>query len=442
MVEAQRPMKSERRLVAARRFAALCAALYTGLTAWLTFATPLASGPDERDHLEYVDVITYNHRLPLMPGSAGFDLSLQAQQAQHPPLYYLLQAAVRQLTLSVLSPEGSWRALRCVSLVLGLGTLGLTWLTARRLWPHEPWLAASAVGFVGLMPETQYMTSVVSNSAGMLALVALTLWATVRLMTAPRAQPRDWLILGAALALTLCTKLTGLWLVPLVGICALARLLRDGASLREWATAAALFALPLVLLLGPWLLRNHALYGVYLPERVTDRKVLDAKLINFVLFPERIAYLLRMTLPEILHSYFTPYWLLRTTYREGLATAVTLVFFVPAAWGLGIAGWRRRTARQDPLRTAFWWACGVGLLVCILVVLTLVVRDWNDVLYPGRYAWESASVVALLWARGWWAFREGKARAVGLGLTYGGMVFLSVWVGNWVIRFFAQHPPV
>jgi hypothetical protein len=415
--------------------------VYVGLTAWLAFATPLASGPDERDHLEYVDVIAYNHRLPVMPGTGGSPAFLQAQQAQHPPLYYVLQAGVRQFTLGFLSPEGSWRALRCVSLLLGLGALGLTWLAARRLWPGEPWLAAVAVGFVGLMPETQYMTSVVSNSAGMVALVALTLWATVRLMTAGQVRAKDWLILGGSLALTLCTKLTGLWLVPLVGICGLARLLRDRATGRQWGTAVALFALPLVVLMGPWLARNHALYGVYLPERVTDRKVLDAKLVNFLLFPERIVYLLDVTLPEILHSYFTPYWLLRTTYRETPATVVTLFFFVPAGVGLVISAWRRQGAR-DPLRRAFWGACGVGLFTCILVVLTLVVRDWNDVLYPGRYAWESASVVGLLWARGWFAFREQRVRVVGLGITFAGMVFLSVWVGNWIIQFFAQHPPV
>jgi len=106
-----------------------------------------------------------------------------------------------------------------------------------------------------------------------------------------------------------------------------------------------------------------------------------------------------------------------------------------------VSAWRRQGAR-DPLRRAFWGACGVGLFTCILVVLTLVVRDWNDVLYPGRYAWESASVVGLLWARGWFAFREQRVRVVGLGITFAGMVFLSVWVGNWIIQFFAQHPPV
>jgi hypothetical protein len=442
MAEVHESVMGAWRGIGAGRCAALFGALYAGLTAWLVFATPLASGPDERDHLEYVDVIAYNHRLPLMPGvGTGLEPALQAQQAQHPPLYYLVQGLVRQGTLATMSPEASWRVLRCVSLLMGLGALGLTWMAGRRLWPDEPWFATVAVGFVGLMPETQYMTSVVSNSAGMLALVALTLWATVRLMTAPRAQPADWLVLGGALALTLFTKLTGLWLVPLVGICGLARLIRDRADLREWVTSVALFALPLVLLLGPWLLRNHSLYGVYLPERVTDRKVLDAKLVNFLLFPERVAYLLRMTLPEILHSYFTPYWLLRTAIRELVATLTTLLFFVPAVWGLVLWACRRREPRE-PLRTAFWGACLVGFCVCILVVLTLVVRDWNDVLYPGRYAWESASVVAMMWARGWLAFREGKVRAAGLGLTFAAMVLVALWVGNWVIGFFAQHPPV
>ncbi len=109
---------------------------------------------------------------------------------------------------------------RFFSIFLGAVTVWACFQTLRLLLGDSRALLGTAL--VAFIPQFIFISGAVSNDNAMNATAALLLWRLVALVRAPPAspwqQPRPWLLIGLLLGLALLSKLTGLALVPLVGL--------------------------------------------------------------------------------------------------------------------------------------------------------------------------------------------------------------------------------
>ena len=177
--------------------------------------------------------------------------------AYRPPLYPLVLsnlAALDQQELSLAKVAG-------LHLVLGVATVWLTWLTARRLlvgWavPTMPVLAGLLVACdpILLNQQTLLMTETLATF-----LAVLSLWCLARL----HAQP-SWFnaaLAGGAIGLAILCRPTFLpWLGLVVVALALAKMGRP-VGLGWRLTHAAVVSLAAAGILSPWAVRNYRLFG-------------------------------------------------------------------------------------------------------------------------------------------------------------------------------------
>jgi hypothetical protein len=198
-----------------------------------------------------------------------------------------------------------------------------------------------------------------------------------------------------------------------------------------------LIALPIVLLVGPWLARNQAHYGTLLPERVTDRRLFPDGLATALAAPDRVADLLVIGTEDGLMGLGSPFWLFTPRVPVKAVEIVTgsLLGLLPLV-GIGLAARRAGRGQATPerqTRQTFWMALAASLVLFWLLVLTMGTRDWNVVLFGGRYLWEAAGAVGLLWTLGLFGLPAGRVRGGVIAFVLVGMAALSIMVQQWVL---------
>ncbi|NNL64893.1 MAG: hypothetical protein HKP30_01495 [Myxococcales bacterium] len=186
---------------------ALLTLFWSGLFLQEFIALPFFAGFDVGGHLEYVEFIRRERALPL--ASDGFEMF-------HPPLFYLLSAALASLAGAPLEVRGALPVHHVVPFLAGLGMVWTAWLLARRLFRADPLRASLAVGFVGLLPMNLYMSAYVSNETLSALCANLAGLATCALLLSHGAPARWLAALALAIGLALLTKYTVILLVPVM----------------------------------------------------------------------------------------------------------------------------------------------------------------------------------------------------------------------------------
>lgn len=288
-----------------RRWLAGIVAAYVVLCSFYSIFTPIGEGPDELDHIRYVEhLVRFGSFPPIGSADSGRPYTLEAKQ---PPIYYGLNAGLMLLLGrggTSLAPEleqdpnfgddpskVSWYLhppvpgdllpwtyiMRAMGVLLGVGTILLTFATVREVFPspdHVP-LALCAAAFVGLLPQFTFISSVVNNdNSATLAGAALSYW--LARVLARGARPVDAVVLGGLLGLALLTKMNNLIYLPVgllalivsrvrIGTRAATRLQGRALSLARSLSARLGMVLLAVagcaLVCGWWYLRNAVLYG-------------------------------------------------------------------------------------------------------------------------------------------------------------------------------------
>jgi 4-amino-4-deoxy-L-arabinose transferase-like glycosyltransferase len=138
--------------------------------------------------------------------------SLLTPPAGHPPLHPMLLTPFYALA-SPLDIASRLFLLRLTSVLLGMGTVFLAFLTAAVLFPNEEALIIGIPAFIVFLPMHTFMTSMVNsdNLAELWASLAIFL-----MLTWFRDGVSPWRMLGAALAIVLgvLTKRTDIFLIP------------------------------------------------------------------------------------------------------------------------------------------------------------------------------------------------------------------------------------
>ena len=193
---------------------------------------PLPFGFDATSHIGYIRFILERHALPF--ASDGMVM-------YNPPLYYALSAGLLQVLSIPLTEHAAADALRAMALVGGLTQLVLIAASLRLLFPDNRRTQALGIAFAAALPANVYVSHYVTNEWLVGVLVTATLYATLRVMRAPKATVAGCAVIGVLLGAALLTKVTALLATPfIIGALALKLWREDRTS---WRAAVGRLAL-------------------------------------------------------------------------------------------------------------------------------------------------------------------------------------------------------
>ncbi|MFN2115310.1 MAG: glycosyltransferase family 39 protein, partial [Anaerolineae bacterium] len=400
---------------------------------------PVGESPDEPTHLEYVYYLRQNRALPhlSLPGGTGIT------QGGHPPLYYLLGAALTfwapaESPERVTNPHFTFNmetmqapnafvhvreapfpysgqpevlavhVARLISLLAGVVTIISAYLIGRTVLPSRPYVAWGAAALVAFLPGYVFFGGVFNNDTLAIAFAALALLGAVRVAVG-KDSPRDLLILGTILGLGLMTKMTTVWLVGIAGLGVLAAAWRA----RDWRVlgrAMLYVGVPVAILSGWWIVRNMRLYGVDDPMAWRMFLAAGPDLLRDIPLRDELGAYFRLQYMSFWGSFG---W---TTIRlpEPVYSALAVIPI------LGVAGLAILVARRDRLVAENRWGLvllGIAVVVGYLSAFRLALV-FNMVAAHGRYLYPALAPMAVL-------------AAVGLGEP-----FPESW-RRWVLAFVA-----
>ena len=241
---------TRQRLAAAAGFAlAFWLAVFVAKSSQL----PAVMGFDAPAHLQYIELIRSQARLPL--AHEGF-------QTYHPPLYHALTAAVVALFGSGPESPSASMVYRLISTLSGFACVLFAGLTARRLWPRDDTRVAVTTLFACVLPVGVYTAAHLGNESFHAACVSGALYVATRILTQASTHTRDLVWLGLCLSMALLTKFTSLALTPIILAFVVAKLfwLEGSTARRAIGTGVALGA-GIAVASGWFYLRNFLEYG-------------------------------------------------------------------------------------------------------------------------------------------------------------------------------------
>ncbi len=449
-------------------------AVFLALGVVYSVAVPLFEKPDELYHYFFVQHLLEQRALPVQDGAGE---TLWAQEASQPPLYYVLAALAtswidtsdahelvwlnpqRNLgqpgdpgnkNLTVHTDRERWpyrgavlavHVARWLALLFGAGTVAVTYLIARQVFPARPALALGAAAVNAFIPQFLFISSAVSNDSLIAFLAALTLLILLRMINEQMTNDKkngnhlsfDYLLLGFVLGLAALTKLSGLALLALSGL-VLTWLAWRRRSWRDLLVGGLVVGGLAAAVAGWWYARNLRLYGDLtglsaMFQVVGEREDFAAS--AGALWSELAG--LRASFWGLFgwFSILMPGWVYRAL---DALSALSL---------LGLIGWfiRRRRAGEGPAR----W-----LLLLLLLWMALVVGSllrWTS-LTPGsqgRLLFPALPGIALALAIGWSALLPGRwaAWCDALPLVVGtGLLALSAALPTWIVAPAYARPPL
>ncbi len=224
----------------ARRWLYLILTAYALLALAYNFVVPIGEGPDEIEHIRYVEyLVRYGQFPPIGTGSSERPYTIEAKQ---PATYYLVQAAIMYVLGrggTQLVPEMQtdlafrttgiryqhppvpadllpWtHVMRLFGMLCGIGTIALLYATVRQVFSEEKRAPlALGVASMGLLPQFTFMTSVVNNDHLAILVGAAVSYLMARTLMRGVTR-RTSLLLGVALGFALMTKTNLLVYVPI-----------------------------------------------------------------------------------------------------------------------------------------------------------------------------------------------------------------------------------
>jgi 4-amino-4-deoxy-L-arabinose transferase-like glycosyltransferase len=436
---------------------------FLGLGVLYSRVVPIFEKPDEYMHYFYIQHLLDERSLPIIGQGSE---QLWEQEGTQPPLYYILAALVicpidtsdaRQLLWLnpqrnlgnpgdpgnknvIVHPAGDGSPLqgaalavhvaRWLSLILGTGTVVVTYAIVRRILPQRPLLAVGAAAIAAFIPQVLFISSSVSNDSLITFLAALALWQLVTLIGRPaRRELGSYVGLGCTLGLVALAKLGGLVLIPFCGL-VLAWL---AWRRRSWwpLIPGGLVAGGLVLVIaGWWYLRNLQLY-----DDLTGLSAMASAMGGREPF--------QLTWTAIRDEFFglrASFWglfgwfsILMPQWIYTILDTATILALV------GLMRWFIRSPRA-PRQAVGWMLVWVGTMGLSLARWTLM-----TIASQGRLLFPALPAISLALAIGWselvprrWAQR---GEVIPLGMA-AGLLVLAVLVPGSILAPIYQSPPL
>ena len=278
------------------RFFLLPLAIYALLAALYLLAIPSGESPDEPGHLQCIEQVAVNGRLPIREPKPSGDTwwaresIIAGQMCYHMPLHYLLAGSLLRVvstvsgtTLTFEFPPTNqefgqeaalfehdepslWQAaeplsllsLRLLSIMLGLVSVAGSFALARAFVPEEPLVATLAAVLAAGWPQLAYLSRAINNDALATALAILAL-----LVLMQTGRPWRFVLLAVLSALALLSKITVAFAIGVIALVWLVEYAQRKearpAYLRAALVAAAIWLATAILLLAQPILREHLL---------------------------------------------------------------------------------------------------------------------------------------------------------------------------------------
>ena len=254
--------------------------------------TPLFEAPDELQHYARIK------QLAEAIGLVRLDLDvtqLSHQQRYQQPLYHLLGALVTFWDDAGDMPEFLWfnphadigvakadgnvnllihtdtesfpyrgtalgvRVLRLLSVLMGAGTVLITYLIALEIFPQRQVLALGAAAINAFTPMFLFISGAVNNDNLVTILASIALWLLIPLVETLISVKRSVLI-GIVIGLATLTKVNALGLLPLVVLVVAISSYRQRSG-KLFVSRAAIILATVALIAGWRFVRNWQLYG-------------------------------------------------------------------------------------------------------------------------------------------------------------------------------------
>lgn len=299
-----------------RRIFTLICALYLTLAMIYSVVTPIFEASDELWHFPMVHVLA-NNGLSLPVQDAAIPTPWR-QEGSQPPLYYLLAAIltapidtsdldyVRRINphadIGLVLPDGNlnmivhrvsaeafpWNGTvlavhvaRFFSVLLGLGTVIVTYCLAYQLFPDKPAVRLLAASFNAFLPMFLFISGSVNNDNLSTLLGNLLTLLIVLLLKRKRAPHwRDYALIGIAAGMGLLSKLNIGFLIPLIALALLIVSIRRKDP-RPFIVGGLVSGGLTIAIAGWWYLRNLQLYsdptGLNVFLDIVGRRAIPAK---------------------------------------------------------------------------------------------------------------------------------------------------------------------
>lgn len=405
--------------------------------------TPIFEASDELWHYPMVKYLADNGLAlpPQDPNAPG----PWRQEGSQPPLYYILAAVltggidtsdmnyVRRLNphadIGVVRPDGNanmivhreeaeafpWRGttlavhvIRFFSLVLGLGTVLVTYALAREIFPEWPLVALGAAAINAFLPMFLFISASVNNDNLSNLLGNLLTLLIVRLVKQRgaanfRRDLRDYILLGIVTGAGLLAKLNIGFLIPLVGLALLIVSLRR----RDWrpVVIGGLISGSLtVIIAGWWYLRNWELYG-------------DPTGLNMFLqlVGRRAVYANTAQLWSERHSFSQAYWGFFGGMNVPLPEVIYLIFNILGGVGLlGAVILLLRIFLRREWSFSRWLPTLVTIIWPLVTFLSYLRWTAETPASQGRLVFGALSAISLWMIVGllWWLPKRGQLFAI------------------------------
>lgn len=449
-------MKGERWLLSAILLTFLALGIYYSVT------VPIFEAPDEIHHYFYVKHLADGNSLPVQDPNTP---NLWAQEGSQPPLYYALAALVtspvdttRALdylrpnphrnvgapfqpgnkNYMVHTPREAWpyrsvplavHLARWFSLLLGAGTVYVTYRIARDLIPDRPYLALTTAATAAFIPQFIFISASVTNDNMINLVASLAIWQMVRLVLHDNGYGRVAL-LGLLVGLAALSKLSGLGLVALGPVAFWLRAYHRRTN-THLLLEVVLYLAVAGAVAGWWYARNYLLYG----DWTGLNRMLDV--VGYRVPAPTLA-----DLPAEFRGLRWSFWGLFGWFNVPMGIrAYRLLDLIMVAVGIGLVwGAVRHTLHVRDPRV---WA--TLLLPAWLTILVAGLVRWVS-LTPGaqgRLLFPAISAIALLLVLGWsrlvpHLLRPFWAATLPLGL----LALALVAPGRWIVPAYAWPPRI
>ena len=343
--------------------------------------TPFRSFPDEADHLTYIQYIRTNHAIPPLAKEPG---NVTIRESFHPPLFYICASFFMMSDQLIVNA----RILRIFCLFLGMVGVWFIWKSAELIFPGDVPLCALATASAAFNMQFLWTHCGISNVSMTTLTSSLTFYLASRMLDENRNAKQDAIFLGVAMGLSLLSRVTTIYLLP---ICAIAIYYR---SKNKLIPHLLLFIIAASLTAGWWYLRNWLYYGDPLLMQVYKTTMGQewARDVSSLRIEELIAA------PAFLHASFWAYFG-RHEYHAAIADYAVYLVMV----ALSFAGvleilrdrnelWENKTIHRKRFLLTVIGGC--------VAVVELMLMQFKFAMPMGRYLYMAYVPLGILFASG------------------------------------------
>lgn len=441
------------------------AALYLVLATTYSLVTPLFEASDELWHYPMVKFIADNNfALPVQ------DAAIQTawrQEGSQPPLYYMIAAlitagidtsdleSVRRINphadIGTIPPDGNINMIvhrfdaetfpyrgtalaahiaRLFSVLLGLGTVIVTYCLAYQLFPERPaiWIGAAAIN--AFLPMFLFISGSVNND-NLSNLLGNLLTLLIVLMLKRERPPiiRDYVVIGVVAGAGLLAKLNIGFLIPLVAL-TYAILSVRRRDLRPLIVGGLISGGLTIAIAGWWYLRNFQLYG-------------DPTGLNVFLdiVGRRNAPLAQLWAER--ESFTGGFWGFFGGMNVSMPAPVYLILNIIGGIAiLGALAWLLKTAIRREWDARRWLPALVTLIWIGVTLVSYLRWTTETQASQGRLIFGALSSICVWFAVGLTVWTPRRIRPLILGGTGGGLALLAAFTPFGVIAPAYAPPPI